>query len=90
MSRSLIGTVLVIALPILFMLLKREREKKAAELQAQFQLHGYSPNSIDEYPPDAVTKLADTTVRWHHRIGLVVLLIRYCSCRVPHCHRDLW
>lgn len=74
MTRSLIGTILLASLTILFFLRKREQEKKAADKTAQLQAQGYVPISMDDAEPDVVTKSADTAIRLSAGVSFAVLI----------------
>jgi len=73
MSRSLIGTLLLALLTVLFLLRKREQKKKAAEQAAQLESRGYLPVSIEDAEPDFVTKSADTVIRVYRGISLAAM-----------------
>lgn len=77
MSRSLIGTLLLVALTILFWLRRKEQEKKAACQAAQLESRGYVPISMDDAEADVVTKSASTAIRVSKGVSLafVVFLI---------------
>jgi hypothetical protein len=74
MSRSLIGTLLLATLTILFLLRKRERSKKAVAQQAQLEARGYLEISMDDAEPDLVTRSADAASRISDGVSLAVAL----------------
>ena len=68
MTRSQLAPLLFVALSILFLLRKRQQQKKVAEREAQLNSHGYVPITMDDAEPDSITQLADTFARLRYGI----------------------
>jgi len=77
MSRSLIGFFLFSFLTFLFVVLRKQQQKKATERAERLDSGGYVPITMDDADPDVVTKSAATAARvWPgFFLALMVLVI---------------
>ena len=75
MSRSLIGTILLTALVILFQLWRRERQKKAAQRTTRLESQGYAPITMDDAEPDLVTRSAEAAGRYSCGVALAAMIL---------------